>query len=216
MGAIACILTVGDKMNLTKTLFAAAAMTLIGGAASAATVTISVIGSSIEVDCDGSSAQPCYGLVGGDWDAAGSAATLSATEASLYDVSPNNPGVEAQALDYLIDGVDNDDFVASDADKTDAGGVDSLSFFSAAEYIAFKVGAGHFFLKLTDVGTVEISFDKNGASAGGLSHYTEFGNICQDDNGCEPPNEVPLPAAGWLMLAGIGGIAAVRRRRKAA
>ena len=27
---------------------------------------------------------------------------------------------------------------------------------------------------------------------------------------------VPLPAAGWLMLAGLGGLAALRRRRKAA
>ncbi|MBC7154879.1 MAG: VPLPA-CTERM sorting domain-containing protein [Rhodobacteraceae bacterium] len=27
---------------------------------------------------------------------------------------------------------------------------------------------------------------------------------------------VPLPAAGWLMMAGIGGLAAMRRRRKAA
>ncbi len=27
---------------------------------------------------------------------------------------------------------------------------------------------------------------------------------------------VPLPAAGWLMLAGLGGLAATRRRRKAA
>lgn len=27
---------------------------------------------------------------------------------------------------------------------------------------------------------------------------------------------VPLPAAGWLMIAGIGGLAALRRRRKAA
>jgi hypothetical protein len=27
---------------------------------------------------------------------------------------------------------------------------------------------------------------------------------------------VPLPAAGWMLLAGVGGIAAIRRRRKAA
>lgn len=30
------------------------------------------------------------------------------------------------------------------------------------------------------------------------------------------PAPIPLPAAGWLMLAGLGGLAAVRRRRKAA
>lgn len=30
-----------------------------------------------------------------------------------------------------------------------------------------------------------------------------------------PPAEVPLPAAGWLMLAALGGLAAARRRRAA-
>lgn len=29
----------------------------------------------------------------------------------------------------------------------------------------------------------------------------------------DPPSSVPLPAAGWLLLAGIGGMAAMRRRR---
>jgi len=29
-------------------------------------------------------------------------------------------------------------------------------------------------------------------------------------------NQVPLPAAGWLMVAGIGGLAALRRKKKAA
>lgn len=31
-----------------------------------------------------------------------------------------------------------------------------------------------------------------------------------------PPNVIPLPAAGWLLLAGVGGMAAMKRRRKAA
>ena len=28
-----------------------------------------------------------------------------------------------------------------------------------------------------------------------------------------PPNEIPVPAAGWLLLAGLGGLAAMRKRR---
>jgi hypothetical protein len=32
----------------------------------------------------------------------------------------------------------------------------------------------------------------------------------------DQPQVVPLPAAGWLMLAGFGGLAAMRRRKKAA
>ena len=31
-----------------------------------------------------------------------------------------------------------------------------------------------------------------------------------------PPEVIPLPAAGWLLLGGLGGLAALKRRRKAA
>ena len=30
----------------------------------------------------------------------------------------------------------------------------------------------------------------------------------------EPPNPVPLPAAGWLMMMGLGGLAVARRKRR--
>lgn len=43
--------------------------------------------------------------------------------------------------------------------------------------------------------------------------YARLGDGGGDDGGASP---VPLPAAGWLMIAGLGGLAALRRRRKAA
>jgi hypothetical protein len=44
-------------------------------------------------------------------------------------------------------------------------------------------------------------------------------NISASDLGnCEAstPNVIPLPAAGWLLIAGLGGLAAVKRRKRAA
>lgn len=47
----------------------------------------------------------------------------------------------------------------------------------------------------------------NGNSIAALSNITFF-----DSSGV---SEVPLPAAGWMLIAGVGGLAAMRRRRKA-
>jgi hypothetical protein len=47
----------------------------------------------------------------------------------------------------------------------------------------------------------------NTADMGGDDGYENGG-----PNGLSP---VPLPAAGWMLLAGIGGIVALRRRAKA-
>jgi hypothetical protein len=49
----------------------------------------------------------------------------------------------------------------------------------------------------------------NGGQQPGLSHLSFY------NTGSDTP-EIPLPAAAWLMLAGIGGLGAVARRRKAA
>ena len=39
-------------------------------------------------------------------------------------------------------------------------------------------------------------------------------NDCNGDNG-DYISAVPLPAAGWMLLAGIGGLVAMRRRARA-
>ena len=45
----------------------------------------------------------------------------------------------------------------------------------------------------------------NGRPGPGLSHFTLYG----------VPSEVPLPAAGWLMLAGLGGLGFAGRKKAA-
>jgi hypothetical protein len=45
-----------------------------------------------------------------------------------------------------------------------------------------------------------------------------FGSITPGEDGgsTDGPSPIPLPAAGWLMLAGLGGLGALSRKRKAA
>ncbi|MFN7225534.1 MAG: VPLPA-CTERM sorting domain-containing protein [Paracoccaceae bacterium] len=62
-------------------------------------------------------------------------------------------------------------------------------------------------------------------SLGDLAAGTNYLQILREDHGgvtgysvlvTGEPSPVPLPAAGWLLMAGVGGLAAMRRRRKAA
>jgi hypothetical protein len=52
----------------------------------------------------------------------------------------------------------------------------------------------------------EPPFDFPGSSPKSVSHISAYYTVAP----------IPLPAAGWMLLAGIGGLAAMRRRRKAA
>lgn len=63
-------------------------------------------------------------------------------------------------------------------------------------------GFGAFLLDLTSAGTWSSSKD--------LSHASIYYN----GQPTPPPAPIPLPAAAWMLLAGLGGLGAVARRRK--
>ncbi len=177
--------------------------------ASAVTTQITVTDTAITVDCVDSTDPVCQGFTGGGSPAFPTGAgTLSSTNADLYDVHPTTV---AQALDILIDGDGtNDDFVESDGTKFETGGVDFLSFFTDAAYVAFKIGGGtldgdYFFLSLLSPGDVEIIFDKNNQSSGGLSNFVTFGGTT---------TVIPLPATLPLFLTGLLGMGFLARRRR--
>ena len=59
------------------------------------------------------------------------------------------------------------------------------------------------------------SFQQASDAAGSLSHSVGLGTPDNQNNDDEDPmNPVPLPASGWLLLAGLAGIGAVSRRKK--
>ncbi|WP_370692982.1 VPLPA-CTERM sorting domain-containing protein [Pseudotabrizicola sp.] len=79
--------------------------------------------------------------------------------------------------------------------------------FDPEFWVAYKAVAG-----TTSFEYASIFTKLNGAGktvTGEISHISVYG-VPGDT-----PSPVPLPAAGWLMIAGLGGLAALRRRKRA-
>jgi hypothetical protein len=82
------------------------------------------------------------------------------------------------------------------------------------EYVVLK-GSDNFALFYWDMDQISGSFMwqiagfilNNGGQVPNLSHITFYGG--------NAPNEVPLPAAAWLMIAGLGGLRLASRRKAA-
>lgn len=92
-------------------------------------------------------------------------------------------------------------FSALDLSKTD-GTSDGATYWSSAAYVIIKVGNAPDYTILRNDSGAKFSFTWDSGSGGGeISHYSEI-------------SAVPLPAAGFLLIGALGGLAALRRRRK--
>lgn len=156
---------------------------------------IDVGGGTATVTCSLS----CAGFtLGGSPGAPTGMGTLSAALADQYTLANSNLDTEAAALNTLIG---SNLFTDVDANQVDTGGTSSISFMTLAEYVILKIANSHVFLINTAMNQIAVDYLQTG-KAGGLSHYTEFGNA------------VPLPNAVWLMAAGLAGFGFAGRRKQ--
>lgn len=119
----------------------------------------------------------------------------------LLDKSDSGGDVKEGALSGTLSGGKSGSFTLSD-----------VSSYSSL-IVALKVGGGNSgfdwaAFKVASAGVFD--FLVNFQKGGGLSHVNVYG--VED----VAPAPVPLPASALLLLGGVGGLAALRRRRKAA
>ncbi|MFQ5562138.1 MAG: VPLPA-CTERM sorting domain-containing protein [Parvularculaceae bacterium] len=172
-------------------------------AQSASANVISIDGTAATVTCTLS----CEAFtLGGSPGAPTGLGTLSGSDADPYGLANSGEATEIAALNTLA----GTSFTTADHNKDQVGegslsscSGDLCSFMTTALYFILKIDGFHTFFKNTSGGEVTITFDKNDVPSFGLSHVSTI-------------DVVPLPAAFWLMGAGLAGLGFARGRKKAA
>ena len=186
--------------QVLKAVVAAGALALMAGASAAATV--------INVDDTYPGISPLNGVLTCAQTCAGLVATgpsvWAIDGAKLFLVHPPNIANETA----FVNTATGSSFLTGT--KTDVSG-DPFSFVTNALYILFKIGGGGqeastFLIHNTYGAGLQITWDAVDGQGAGLSHYTTFGVA-------PPAAVVPVPAAGFLLIGALGGLAALRRRR---
>jgi hypothetical protein len=188
-------------MKTLALIAALAAGAFLSTAANANLITVS--GTSHSLTCNGATAGQCQGMVGGSLTVSGNAVTggsagsFSNTLADLYSIGKSDEANEAAALNVLA----GTNFTGTDGVRTPGSGGD-MTFSTLALYVVMKLGNEWIFIKNLTGGSLTVAYDAVGGGGFGLSHFTEFG-----------APQVPLPAAVWLMGAGLAGLGAASRRK---
>ncbi len=190
------------ESNMFKSLVTAAVLAVAGTAASAATCTF---GPTSSADVWASTA--CVGQVSGN----DSAATVNAHGGTgIFGINTwsQDSKWEAKTNTYSPSGLLS---ILKENDKKGTWSVTSWAGIGSAALVV--KGSNNWAAYLLDTsagltgGWTTLALTNNGGNQPGISHISLYTTPA--------PAPVPLPASALLLVAGMGGLAALRRRKKA-
>lgn len=206
-----------SKLKSFTAALVVGATVVVAGATTASAVTIGIYNDSngatrASVDCTGCSAllytkdaTDAGGVGGANNVVEGTIPGDHGFGTGFGELFTNGFGVNPTDEVAWINSVLGTTYVLGNHAKTN-GTTDGTLYTSSADYVIVKVGRDPNYTILRNDGG-GIDFKWYGASGGGagISHFSEIGVA-----------PIPVPAAGFLLAGALGGLAALRRRRKTA
>ncbi len=129
---------------------------------------------------------------------------FDSTVGELFD-GPTNSGDANEAS--WVNLVTGSSFTGTDVGAGKNAGTSGVNYITNALYVILKIGTNpnYTVVRNTSGGSFNFSWSGLRGTGAGLSHYVELG-----------ASQVPIPAAGVLLIGALGGLGfAGRRRRKA-